>query len=150
MIPERVGGTHLHGSRAGAWTVDVVLLLPFVIAAAGYLGAMRATARRGRGWPWYRGMFWALGLAAAALGVVGPPAQLVHDSFTAHMAAHLLVGMVAPLLLALAMPVTLGLRTLAVVPARRLSRMLISFPVRIFTHRSSPRSSTSAACGCSI
>ena len=46
----------------------------------------------------------------------GPTAQ---PMFTAHMWAHLLVGMVAPLFLVVARPVTLALRTLRQGPARR-------------------------------
>lgn len=131
---ELVGGAHVHGPGAAAWTVDVALIVPFLVAAAAYVCAMRVADRRGRCWPRYRALPWVLGLAAAALGFVGPLARLGHSSFTAHMAAHLFVGMVAPLLLALALPLTLALRTMAVAPARRLSRMLRSLPVRILTH----------------
>ena len=49
------------------------------------------------------------------------------------MGAHVLVGMVAPLLLVAAAPVTLALRTLQVGRARRVSRLLRSWPARFFT-----------------
>ena len=51
----------------------------------------------------------------------------------AHMAGHLLLGMVAPLLLTLARPVTLALRTLPVAAARRVARVLRTAPVRALT-----------------
>ncbi|AWB90357.1 cytochrome c oxidase assembly protein [Homoserinimonas hongtaonis] len=124
-----------HGSGApGAWLVDVVLLWPFLFAAAAYLVATAIQARRGRRWPWFRSLFWVAGMAAAACGFVGPIASWSHTSFTGHMLAHLLVGMVAPLFLVLAAPVTLALRTLSVVPARRLSRLLNSAPARTVTN----------------
>src|SRR5690606_4251607 len=44
------------------------------------------------------------------------------------------VGMVAPLLLVLAAPVTLALRTMTLLPARRLSRILRSRPARVISH----------------
>jgi putative membrane protein len=50
------------------------------------------------------------------------------------MGGHLLAGMLAPLLLVLSAPVTLALRTLDVVPARRLSRLLRSRPARVVAH----------------
>jgi putative membrane protein len=50
------------------------------------------------------------------------------------MATHLLAGMLAPLLLVLSAPVTLALRTLPVVPARRVSRVLASGPLTVLIH----------------
>jgi putative membrane protein len=77
---------------------------------------------------------WVVGVSAAGSAFVGPLADLAHESFTTHAAAHVIVGMVAPLLLVLAAPFTLALRTLELVPARRLSRLLRSWPARFFTH----------------
>jgi putative membrane protein len=50
------------------------------------------------------------------------------------MAVHLLVGMVAPVLLALGRPVTLTLRALPPPTARRVGRLLRSAPLRVLTH----------------
>jgi len=96
--------------------------MPFVVAVIVYVVA--AVADRGRGWPWHRVAVWCSGMAIAAAGFVGPLATAAHDNFTAHMWAHLLVGMLAPLLLVLAAPMTLALRTMSVSPARRVSRVL--------------------------
>ena len=60
----------------------------------------------------------------AAAALVGPLSRQSHADFTAHMAGHLLLGMLAPLLIALAAPMTLLLRTLNVHTARKLSRLL--------------------------
>lgn len=125
---------HHDPGTPGAWPVELVLLAPFLLAACLYLCAVAAQSRRGRPWPWYRSVLWVLGLAAASTGFAGPLTPWSHATFTGHMVTHLLVGMVAPLLLMLAAPATLALRTLAVVPARRVSRLLNSIPARILTH----------------
>lgn len=126
---------HLHGGGDTSGVVlDGVLAAPFLLAALVYVVAAIAGGRRGRPWPRHRSVLWIVGVAAAAAGFVGPLATAAHESFTAHMGAHLLVGMVAPLLLVLAAPMTLTLRTMSVVPARRLSRMLRSPLGRGLTH----------------
>lgn len=125
---------HLHG--AGSASGDgfaLVLAVPFLAAVVMYIAAMASSRRRGRTWPWYRAVFWVAGVAAAAVGFVGPLATTAHASFTAHMGTHLLVGMVAPLLLVLGAPVTLALRALDVGPARRISWMLRSPVARVLT-----------------
>ena len=110
------------------WPVFAPVLL---IAAAGYLGAVRRIGRRGDRWPVRRAASWCAGLAVTATALAGPAGG---DAFTAHMTGHLLLGMAAPLLLVLAAPVTLALRALPVAHARRLSRFLRARPVRVLTH----------------
>lgn len=124
---------HQHGTDSGTFAVELILGAPFLLAIAVYVVAVLGDRRRGRRWPWHRIAFWITGVTVAATGFVGPLASAAHDSFTAHMGAHLLVGMVAPLLLVRAAPVTLALRTMSVVPARRLSRLLRSPPARVLT-----------------
>ena len=75
----------------------------------------------------------AAGLIAGALGAFGPLAEAADHDFTAHAVAHLLLGMVAPLLLCLAAPVTFLLRSLPRPVARRLGRLLAIAPVRVLT-----------------
>lgn len=123
---------HAHG--AGASPVEPLALLLAAGALAAYAAGVILSARRGRPWPWRRSLLWAAGVVAAAATVVGPLPRAGHDSFVAHMLGHLLAGMVAPLLLVLAAPVTLALRALAVTPARRLSRVLSSWPGRVLAH----------------
>jgi len=123
----------MHQHTEPALSVALILAIPFIFTAVLYLIGVRIQTRRYRDWPGYRAGAWVLGLSAAAAGFVGPLADAAHSNFVAHMWSHLLVGMIAPLLLVLAAPVTLALRTLHVTPARRLSRVLSSWPARIST-----------------
>ncbi|MFJ6359420.1 cytochrome c oxidase assembly protein [Pseudarthrobacter oxydans] len=125
--------SHVSGDLTGQGLPGLVLLLPLAWAAAAYLIAAAATRRRGI-WPVRRTLFWLAGLAAAAAALAGPVADAAHTDFTAHMAAHLLIGMAAPLLLVSAAPVSLALRYLRPRPARALTRVLRSVPVRVLTH----------------
>jgi putative membrane protein len=73
-------------------------------------------------------------LACVAAALIGPLAVAARTSFTAHMAGHLLLGMLAPLLLVLAAPVTLALCALPASRARVVSRLLRYKPLRVITH----------------
>jgi putative membrane protein len=109
------------------------MALPLTIAVVGYLAGVHSERGRGRAWPVRRACSWLAGVAVAgAAPLVGGVEAL--DPLVAHMAMHLLAGMLAPLLLVLGAPVTLALRTLPLVPARRLARLLRSRPVAAITH----------------
>ncbi|MCZ2830392.1 cytochrome c oxidase assembly protein [Modestobacter sp. VKM Ac-2986] len=107
-------------------------VLVCVLAAAGYVGAAHLVPvlRDRPRWPVARTAAWLAGLGCVAAALTGPLAT-AHGDLRAHMAGHLLLGMVAPLLLVLARPVTLALRTLPLPAARRLSRVLRSAPLRV-------------------
>ncbi|WP_182608162.1 cytochrome c oxidase assembly protein, partial [Streptomyces alkaliphilus] len=99
--------------------------VPLPVLAACLIGAvvlshLLAAARlrhRGDTWPPSRDLSFAAGGAALVYAVLGP---LPGGPFTAHMAVHLLVGMVAPLLLVLGRPLSLLPRVL---PPGRLRRL---------------------------
>ena len=99
----------------------IAAALVWALAAAA-VAYVLAAARTGA-WPPVRTAAWLAGVATAAVGVSVPD----------HMIGHLLLGMLAPLLLVRAAPVTLALRTLPVAKARRLSRVLRSRPARVLT-----------------
>ncbi|SEP60016.1 cytochrome c oxidase assembly protein [Microlunatus flavus] len=127
--------THEHP----AGTVDLLAVLgPVVglVALAAYALAVVASRRRGRSWPLSRSLAWTAGCLTATAAVSGPLATASTMSWTAHMAGHLLLGMLGPLLLVLGGPVTLALRALPVTGARRLSRVLRSRPLRVLTEPS--------------
>lgn len=136
------GGGHGHGGAPGVdpqaplsagELLDVAACLGLLAAAAGY-GCALLLSRVRTPWPPGRTVAWLAGLACAATALVGPLATAAAESFTAHMAGHLLLGMVAPLLLVLGAPVTALLRALPVRGARVVSRALRSPPVRVVTH----------------
>jgi putative membrane protein len=111
----------------------VVAGLLLLAALAGYLACAVAVRRHGR-WPVHRDVLWCAGLGAVAAALIGPLAEVAHRDFVAHMVGHLLLGMLAPLLLVLAAPVTLALRVLPVARGRRLARLLASKPLQVLTH----------------
>lgn len=128
---------HIHLNDAsqiyhGAEIIPQLLLaLPFVVALSLYILAAVISSKRHKPWPVYRTVCWIFGVLFAVIAVVRPLAHLAHKDFTAHMFGHLLLGMLAPLLMALAGPMTLLLRTLSVPWARRFSKILRSWPSRI-------------------
>ena len=123
-----------HGGPGLEWAAfDAVAALALLAAAVAYALAIRAARRRGP-WPARRAAAWFAGLLCAGLGTLGPLAEAARASFTGHMVAHLLVGMLAPLLLVLGAPVTLALRALPQRRARGLTRTLRAVPVRWVTH----------------
>jgi putative membrane protein len=111
---------------------ELLLALPFVLAVLIYILFALFSNRRHKRWPNYRYLYWILGVFSAAITLIGPIANLAHENFTAHMVGHLFLGMLAPLLLVHAAPMTLLMRTLSVRFARRLSRVLKSSPVSIY------------------
>lgn len=114
---------------------DMVFLsvLPFIVAILCYILAAILTNRHYKTWPLSRIIYWTLGIIAITTAVIGPLAALSHTNFIAHMTGHLLLGMLGPLLIALAAPMTLLFRSLNVRAARLISSLLKSGPVRFFT-----------------
>jgi putative membrane protein len=121
-----------HEQSFGAVPWEVLAMLVLAGAAAGYAVALVAARRRGP-WPAHRTALWYLGLLCAAVAL-GPVAAAARTSFTAHMLGHVLLGMVVPLLLVLAAPVTLLLRALPVGGARSVTRVLRGPWVRTVAH----------------
>lgn len=102
-------GSELLGALVGLG-LDPLALLPVVAAAVLYgIGARRLTAR-GRAWPAHRSILFGLGLLAVVAATQGPLAASDARRFSAHTGQHLLLGMVGPLLFALAAPLTLALQ----------------------------------------
>jgi putative membrane protein len=98
-----------HGSVESAISVaDLMPALSALIFMAFYLVAVTRLRGRGDAWPWQRDMSFAAG---AAVLITAALVQFPGGEFTVHVAQHLLVGMVAPMLLILARPLTLVLRS---------------------------------------
>jgi putative membrane protein len=109
-----------------------VLLLPLV--AVLYAIGVRRLQANGHRWPAARTLAFSAGLAALALATLPPLGPAEVERFSAHVLQHVLLGMVAPLALALGAPVTLALRASGRPVRRRLLRLLHSRPVALLTH----------------
>lgn len=117
-------------------------LLPTLgaVLLVGYLLGLVTLRRRGGRWPWHRTAAWIVGIAAlelvTATGVEGYGMMM----FSVHMAQHMTLAMVVPILLALGSPYTLALRgfplesrghrLLLALPATTVARVLGLAPVR--------------------
>ncbi|MBT2570833.1 cytochrome c oxidase assembly protein [Planococcus sp. ISL-110] len=109
----------------------ILLFLAFLL----YPLAAALTSLRYKAWPLYRIFLWCLGVFTIAITFTGPLADFAQANFVGHMWTHLLLGMLAPLLLLFAMPMTLLLRSLPVPMARNVSVVLKS---RLFKLLSNP------------
>ncbi|MDT8861206.1 cytochrome c oxidase assembly protein [Alkalihalobacillus sp. MEB130] len=112
---------------------QLILAIPFLIGLVVYVIAVITSNRKYAPWPHYRTLFWIIGSVCAIMAVCGPLAERAHVDFTAHMFGHLLLGMLAPLLMVLAAPMTVLLRSLNVRTARKLTKLLKGTFVRVIT-----------------
>ncbi len=115
-----------HGMQQINAGSNIFIVAAAVTAAALYCILAFWTSRSYKKWPLQRYFLWIAGIAAAAGAIAGPLGEAAQSSFHAHMASHLLLGMLAPLLLLYAKPATLALRSLPKKGARKLSRLLHS------------------------
>ncbi|WP_433389440.1 cytochrome c oxidase assembly protein [Micromonospora sp. KLBMP9576] len=106
--------------------------LPLAVVASLAAGYLLAVSRDRRGWRRRRTAAWLTGCAVLAVAL-GPLAGGPGDP-RAHMAQHLLLGMFAPLALALGAPVTLLLRVVPPPVGRRVGRFLRARPVHLLAH----------------
>jgi putative copper resistance protein D len=106
-----------------------------------YLRGVWAMHRRGDAWPVGRTISWMAGMVVIAWATFGGLGEYSHVLFSAHMASHMMLSMVAPIFLALGAPMTLALRTLPgprqpgeVSPRAMLLAFLRSRFSRVVTH----------------
>ncbi|MGG0176822.1 cytochrome c oxidase assembly protein [Gottfriedia acidiceleris] len=111
---------------------ELFFILLISVFISGYLVA--AMNHKKVAWPKSRSILWIVGMLCILVSVIGPIAKLSHHLFVFHMIMHLLLGMLAPLLIALSRPITLLLTSLKTQHARRVTRLLKSVPVRLLTH----------------
>jgi putative membrane protein len=125
---------HLHLETAGTVIgigTQLILALPFIVGLVIYIWAIIHSNRTYKKWPISRTILWLAGVFLAAAAVAGPIAERAHHDFQVHMLGHLFLGMLAPLLMALAAPMTLVMRTLPTEYARKLTRLLKSRPLQL-------------------
>lgn len=91
---------------------DVLWLAVCVALAAFYLLGVIRLARRGDRWPVLRTVSWLAGVLVLAWTTSGGIAAYVDKLFSAHMLAHMTLGMMIPVLLVPGAPITLALRAI--------------------------------------
>ena len=123
------------------WSGNGVGLAIVGLGMALYLRGLWAMRRRGDAWPIGRTISWLLGMVIISWATFGGLGVYSHVLFSAHMASHMLLSMVAPIFLVLGAPMTLALRTLPgprqpgeVAPRTMLLAFLHSRFSRFFTH----------------
>ncbi len=112
-------------------------LVPWLLVAVllgAYVFAVLQQQRAGKQWSRWRTASFILGCSLLVIAMAPGLAQYAHHDLRGHMVQHLLVGMLAPLGLVLAAPVTLALRTLPVSAARSITALLKSRPVHWLGH----------------
>lgn len=110
-----------------AWTFEPVLLGVIVVLAALYLYGVHKL--RARGDKWSRGRTFAfvgLGLGSAVIATQSALGTYDTVLLSVHMAQHMVLSMITPLMMALGAPVTLALRTLPGRPRKWLLSVLHS------------------------
>ena len=83
-----------------------------ITAVALYIKGVVVLTRRGDKWPVGRTVSFALGVSAIDFATSGGLGLYAQFSFSYHMIAHMILGMIAPIGIVLGAPITLALRTL--------------------------------------
>ena len=116
---------HDHGAGAGT----LVMLGVVALAAVLYLALAVGNPRGRRAWSPWRTAGFLFGSVAVGVGLFPSLVPFPDGDFREHMLQHLLIGMVAPVPLILAAPITLLLRSLPTRYARQMARLMRSRPV---------------------
>ncbi|MGH3959225.1 cytochrome c oxidase assembly protein [Mycobacterium sp.] len=94
------------------WRFDLIFGTAAIVFAALYVAGVLRLRRRGDTWPPGRTLSWLLGCAALLLATSSGVGRYMPAMFSMHMAAHMLLSMLVPILLVLGGPVSLALRAL--------------------------------------
>ena len=95
------------------WNFDILWVLVIAFLAFFYIAGVVRLHRRGDKWPVHRLVVWLAGLALLFWVTNGGINLYEKYLFSAHMLGHMLLGMMIPVLLAPAAPITLALRAIA-------------------------------------
>jgi len=94
------------------WLTEPLFLGISLIAVLLYAAGVRRLWRAGTRWPWLRLVSWGAGWAVVVFATNSGLAAYAPLRFSVHMAQHLALMTLAPVLMVLGAPVTLGLRAL--------------------------------------
>lgn len=94
------------------WRFDLIFGTAALVLAAFYLAGVVRLRRRGDAWPVGRTIAWLCGCAALLFATSSGMGRYMPAMFSMHMAAHMMLSMLVPVLLVLGAPVTLALRAL--------------------------------------
>jgi cytochrome c oxidase assembly factor CtaG/putative copper export protein len=126
---------------AGLWRFELFFAVVAALAAGLYLAGVVRLRRRGDRWPPGRTATWLAGLVTLVIATMSGVATYAPVLFSVHMAQHMVLSMLTPILLVLGAPVTLALRALrpAAVrgdrgPREWLTAILHSRAIRLLSH----------------
>lgn len=94
------------------YEADGIILGTLIIATSLYIAGVVRLSRNGVKWPVGRTVAFALGISAIDYATSGGVGLYSYFSFSHHMIAHMILGMVAPIGIVLGAPITLALRAL--------------------------------------
>lgn len=94
------------------WRFDLMFGSAAIVFALLYLAGVLRLRRRGDEWPVGRIVAWLCGCAVLLIATSSGIGRYMPAMFSMHMAAHMLLSMLTPILLVLGAPVTLALRAL--------------------------------------
>lgn len=120
----------LNHSGISEW-LPILLLFSLLMV---YLYGVYLQKKASRSWSGWRTAGFTAGIFLLAIALIPPVMQYAHQEFEGHMMQHLLLGMLAPLGLVLAAPVTLALRSLPANKARIITALLGSKPFHYLSH----------------
>jgi putative copper resistance protein D len=94
------------------WRLDLIWLLFCAFAIFFYLVGVYRMQKRGDAWPWYRTVLWVSGMLVLFYMTNGGINAYGMYLFSAHMGAHMALGMMVPILLVPGAPITLAMRAI--------------------------------------
>ena len=94
------------------WRYDLIFGTAAIVLAVLYVAAVIRLRRRGDAWPPGRTTSWLLGCAVLLFATSSGLGRYMPAMFSMHMAGHMLLSMLVPILLVLGAPTTLALRAL--------------------------------------
>lgn len=100
------------------WRINMLFLTISAIAVIGYLLAARRARRAGNHWPIGRTIAWIAGWATLVLATSSGVGRYSGADFAVHMASHMALSMLAPVLMTLGGPLTLLLKAAPTGPHR--------------------------------